>query len=86
MRPTAPSPLTLDPGDADFAAGCSLDRGAHVGGLLFTRDGELLDLLAAIFDEPRRERLLRLLDVGVDSPVLARLEARDLFFALADHA
>src|SRR6185295_4192073 len=85
-RRVAAALLALDRRDADFAAGRRFDRGAHVASLLFVGDGELLDFLAVILDQPRRERLLRLLDVGIDSPVLARLEARDLFFALADHA
>ena len=49
-------------------------------------DGELLDLVAPEFSQPRRKRLVRFLYIRVDGPVFPGFEARDLFLALADHA
>ena len=49
-------------------------------------EAELLDLVAAKFDQLEGKGLLAVLADGVDAPVLARLEGRDFRFALANHA
>ena len=66
-RGIAAALLALDRGDAELAGRGGFDRRAHIGGLLLVGDGELLDLLAAELDQPRRKSLLRLLDVGIDA-------------------
>ena len=49
-------------------------------------EGELLDLAAAVLEHFQRKRLPAVRALGIERPVLLRLEGVDLLLALADHA
>src|SRR5690606_41955262 len=78
--------LAGDVGDVQRAAGGLLDARARGFGIVAVGDGELLDLVAVEPAQPGGERLRRVRALGLDGPVLARLERLDLLLALDDHA
>ncbi len=78
--------LGLHFGD-DQAALRGLEQGLARGvRVCFVGQVELLEFLAAQFQQARRETLVRMRAIGFDRPVLARLERFDLLLALDNHA
>jgi len=78
--------LAGDVGDVQAALRGLLDAQARGLGGVAVGDGELLELLPVQPDQLGREMLGRMRAVGLDRPVLARLERLDLLLALDDHA
>ena len=77
--------LAGDVGDAQrVAGGLDQTRTCRFGGLA-VGDRELLELLPVEFHQPRGEALLRVVEFGLDRPVLPGDERFDLFLALHDH-
>jgi len=85
-RGVAPPLLAVDAEDGELAAGGLLERAHGLAGCALAREAELLDFAAPILHELRRELLLRVHELGIDGPILPRLEGGDLVLALADHA
>ena len=78
--------LLLDRGDK-VAALCLLEQlGLDLGGAVLVADRELVELLALELGELGAEILALGAEIRLDGPVLARLEALDLFLALDDQA
>ena len=79
--------LAIHRQDREFALGRLLQRALDFPcRSRFVREAELLDLLALELDQLAGKLLLRVLQLGIDGPVLARHERGDLILALADHA
>src|SRR6185312_2283129 len=78
--------LRLDVADDEPALRGLAQAIARVVRVALVREIELLEFLAVETEQSRAERLIRMRAVGLDRPVLARLERFDLFLALGDHA
>ena len=77
--------LTLRDADCGQLAVRSGEDGfLHVARLRFVLEAELLDLVTAVTDQPGYEWLLVFADIGLDGPVLARLECLDFQLTLDD--
>ena len=89
-RRAATTLFLVDLGYQQLAVGGIGQRLFNLARGVFRFDGELLDLAALILDEAADEAagfLFELLgNVGLNGPVLARVERFDLRFALANHA
>ena len=85
-RSGIPAPLfSVDGEHGELAAGGLVERAHRLVRGTLRGEAELLDLRAPVLDQLGGKLLLGVLELGIDGPVFARHERRDLILALADH-
>jgi hypothetical protein len=77
--------LAVDAKHGELAPGGVVERTDRLVRRSLVGEAELLDLGAAVLHQFGRELLFGVLELGVDGPVFARNERRDLVLALANH-